>query len=139
MSEYPSDHPARKPTLVRPGFSMTMDAAALAPPLSQGDPGAGAYRRLVDAIQRFEKGLGDRHEVGACLAAFGATETIHLRDLDYQSSGVLVFSGKNGRGEERLVVQHISQLNVLLVAVDKLGDAPARIGFRLQRGEHGEP
>ena len=44
---------------------------------------------------------------------------------------MIVFYGKNDNGEPVQLIQHTSQLSVLLVAVRKQAERPRRIGFIL--------
>ena len=88
---------------------------------------------MIDSIYSFEKRLDDEHEVGAQLVSFGASIIFHLRNVGYCSPDIIKLSGKNANGQELHLIQHVSQLSVLLVAMNKLGKEPVRIGFKLQR------
>jgi hypothetical protein len=44
----------------------------------------------------------------------------------------LIFSGIDSNGQNIQLVQHLTQLSVLLISMDKVGDKPNRIGFKLE-------
>jgi hypothetical protein len=95
-------------------------------------PAESAYTRMVDYIKDFESELDSQHEVGARLVSFGGFE-FHIEDMGYYGPDIISFSGVNLKGEPVQLVQHISQLNVLLMALKKRGDSATRIGFVLDR------
>jgi hypothetical protein len=88
------------------------------------------YDRLMHQIAEFEKELDPTHEVGACLAYFGKEILIHIEQLGYHNPGLVIFYGIDGDGHRVTLLQHMAQVNVLLVAVEPLnGKEPHRIGF----------
>ncbi len=89
-----------------------------------------AYERLANYIKRFEDGLDADHEVGLRLVSHGDS-TFHVVDAGYWGPDIITFHGVNGKGQTVQLIQHLSQLNVLLVAVQKLGSEAKRIGFTL--------
>ena len=70
-------------------------------------------------------------EIGARLVTFGNQEVIHIEDVGYWGPDLLIFYGTNSEGKPQQLLQHQSQVNVLLVAVPKEGPKPRRIGFEL--------
>ena len=56
-------------------------------------------------------------EIGARLVSFGQGEVIHVLDVDYRGPDLITFEGTNADGRPVLLLQHISQVNVLLVAL----------------------
>lgn len=90
------------------------------------------YEILVDYINNFEKDLDEKHEIGGRLVSFGQTEIFHIIDIGYYNPDIITFFGENSNGKKIQLIQHVSQLNVLLVALQKLPDQPARrIGYKL--------
>lgn len=85
---------------------------------------------IVSRIEAFERALDTEHEVSVKLASFGQNITLSVTDIDYLNPNILLFSGYVG-GQFSTLIQHISQLNFLLVAVKKTNpEKPARrIGF----------
>ena len=89
------------------------------------------FERLATYIKQFEGALDDEHEIGARLVSFGHNLTFHIEDMGYYGPDMIVFYGKNDSGEPVQLIQHTSQLSVLLVAVRKQSERPRRIGFIL--------
>lgn len=87
------------------------------------------YKRLGDYIKKFEEKLDGDHEIGARLVSFGGVVTFHISDVGYWGPDIITFKGKNDNGEDVQLIQNISQLSVLLVAMKKLDECPKRIGF----------
>lgn len=88
------------------------------------------YERLGEYIKAFENDLDDEHEIGARLVSFGQSVTFHIENMGYWGPDIINFYGVNTDGEKVQLIQHISQLSVLLVAMKKLGEKPRRIGFQ---------
>ena len=95
------------------------------------NPARWMFERLAAYIKQFEARLDAEHEVGARLVAFGTHLTFHVEDMGYYGPDIIVFYGRNEKGEPVQLVQHTSQLSVLLVAVRKQDERPRRIGFIL--------
>ncbi|MGA0610154.1 DUF6173 family protein [Caldimonas sp. KR1-144] len=97
------------------------------------NPAQWMYERLKQYIKDFERHLDDDHEIAARLVSFGQTLTFHIEDMGYFGPDLVTFFGKNEHGEPVQLVQHVSQLSVLLVALRKQEEVPRRIGFVLDR------
>lgn len=89
------------------------------------------YRRLIEWINDFHRSLDDEHEVGARLVNFGQTVTFHIDNIGYWNPSLISFQGKNENGDPVELIQHVSQISVLLVALKReYLDQPKRpIGF----------
>lgn len=111
--------------------------AAIVPPSlpklsgSSINPAKWAYERLVRSINDFEERLDDEHEIGGRLVNFGTHLTFHIEDLGYWGPDFVKFYGSNDEGQPLELIQHISQVNVLLVALKNAENEPRRIGFEL--------
>ena len=105
---------------------------ALTEPVTQKSPAQWAYERIIMYIQNFEKQLDNDHEVGVGLAG-GEAGVIRIEGLGYYDPDIVTYYGVNGGGAKTQLIQHVSQLNVTLVASPKHVDQPepTRIGFRL--------
>ena len=90
------------------------------------------HKKLVEQIRKFEADLDQNHEIAIRLASFGTSILMAVEDVGYQNPDVLYFYGKVN-GEEAQLIQHTSQLNFLLLAVQKPDPQkpPRRIGFAL--------
>lgn len=90
------------------------------------------YKKIAQSIINFEKTLDPDKEIGAQLVSFNSNETISIENLGYWGDDLIIFYGKNSLGNSVELLQHISQVNVLLVAVPVEGEA-RRIGFILEK------
>lgn len=106
-------------------------------------PAQWLYERLAKSIMAFEKGLDGEHEVALRLVSFGPSERFHMTDMGFWEPDLIHFHGRNANGDPVVLIQHISQVNVLLVAARKQNNLPNRIGFqivkKLEDGEAGAP
>jgi hypothetical protein len=99
--------------------------------LSLGDAplATGVLDRLLRWIGDFESELDDSAEVGARLVSYGDIFTMHLTDISYWSPQLVRFAGFDAEGRPMQVIQHVSQINLLLLKLPALGDSPIRIGI----------
>ncbi len=88
------------------------------------------FEILMKMIKEFEEELDENHEVAAQLAAFGQSIVMQVTSIGYINPAVIRFYGYVN-GQKSQLIQHISQLNFLLMAVQKTDpERPAhRIGF----------
>ncbi len=91
-----------------------------------------AYERLILYIQNFEKQLDGSHEVAMGFTG-GDAGVLRIEGMGYFDPDIVTFYGSDATGAKTQLVQHVSQLNVMLRALPKtVEDKPAnRIGFRL--------
>jgi hypothetical protein len=94
------------------------------------NPAEWMYERLIRSIATFEEELDDTQELGLRLVNFGS-ETFHIENVGYWGPDLVKFYGKNHEGKPIELMQHITQVSVLLVAVPKQHPKPRRIGFEL--------
>ena len=88
------------------------------------NPAKWAYERLVEQIVEFEKSLSAEEEIGGRFVTAPREGAIHIENLGYWAPDVLVFYGKDADGRSVQLIQHHSQLSVLLCAVPKEKDEP---------------
>ena len=89
------------------------------------------YQRIVALINNFEADLPDTLQAGGRLVSAGDI-TFSIQDIGFWDPNLIVFYGELSDGSSVELVQHISQLNLLLVAVPRHDDpqTPRRvIGF----------
>ena len=112
---------------------------ALQQPVAKKSPAQWAYERIIMYIQNFEKQLDNDHEVGLGLAG-GMTGVIKIEGLGYYDPDIVTYYGMNESGARTQLIQHVSQMNVTLVASPKHIDQPEpnRIGFQLASALDGE-
>lgn len=89
------------------------------------------YTRLVKWINDFEELLDEEHEVGVRLVSFGQTIVFHLDDISYWNPSLIKFIGKTGEGQSVELIQHVTQISVLLMALPRLDPTKPKkkIGF----------
>ena len=109
---------------------VTPDYSKLSESLGRtSNPARWTYERLGEYIKKFESELDEEHEVGVRLVSFGQTIVFHVEDIGYYGPDIITFYGNNEKGEKLQLIQNLSQLSFLLIAVKKLQDKPRRIGF----------
>lgn len=96
------------------------------------DDADGFYDQISQYIIDFEKTLDKDHEVGGRLVSFGQAFTFHIEDLGYWNPSLITFKGRLEDGSPIQLVQHVSQINVLLTSVKKTSNERQSIGYKLQ-------
>ena len=87
------------------------------------------FKIIKKYILDFQASLDANHDVGLMLTSFGQTVTMAVTHIGYESPVLMVFHGFVD-GCEATLIQHISQLNFLLITMEKSPDVPKRkIGF----------
>jgi len=127
--------PRAQAALVNPDVGPTAEQKPLPEAIARQDmaqksPAQWAYERIILYIQNFEEQLDSEHEVGMGIAG-GDVGAIHIQGIGYFAPDVITFYGSDGEGNRMQLIQHVTQLNVMLVAAPKIDDEPNRIGFHL--------
>lgn len=106
--------------------------AALNTPVEKKSAARWAYERIILYIQNFEKQLDGEHEVAMGFVG-GEAGVLRIEGMGYFDPDIITFYGTDGGGGKTQLVQHVTQLNVMLRALPKpQPDKPAnRIGFKL--------
>ncbi len=101
-------------------------------PVTQKSPAQWAYERTVLYLKNFEEQLDNEHEVAMGFTG-GDAGVLRIEGMGYFDPDIVTFYGSDPAGGRTQLVQHVSQLNVMLRALPKAveGKAPNRIGFRL--------
>lgn len=85
-----------------------------------------AFDALRDEIRRFQVNIPQESEIG--IIANGGGTMIHIESFSMRGQ-MIVFDGVDADGRTARLIQHYTQVNVQLVAVQKLQEQPRRIGF----------
>ncbi|MEZ5686868.1 MAG: DUF6173 family protein [Paracoccaceae bacterium] len=103
-------------------------------PIEEKSEAQWAYERLVLYIQNFEEQLNADEEVAMGLVGAEAG-VLQIEGIGYFAPDVLTFYGTNEEGARTQLIQHVNQLNVMLIAHPKAeeAEAPRRIGFHLAK------
>jgi hypothetical protein len=99
----------------------------------QANPAAWTYERIAKQIQDFEAELTDQEEVGARVIGLPGSEIMLVEDAGYWGPDLLFFYGTNQHGKPMQLIQHYTQISLLLTALpkEKQEQPPRRIGFHL--------
>lgn len=127
-------HPTASPPYHVKGEVVDADDApgAQVPARGPPDPASWMHQRLVHQIIEFEKQLGADLELGGRFVGGPSNEPLHINNVASWAPDMIVFMGQYQDGRKFELLQHYSQVSVLLVAVPKMSAAPPRrIGFEL--------
>ena len=116
----------------RPDGDQPLPDEIIRKPVAQKSPAEWAYERLILYIKKFEEQLDNEHEVAMGFAG-GDTGVLRIEGMGYFDPDIVTFYGTDPAGARTQLVQHVSQLSVMLRALPKeVQQAEARrIGFRL--------
>jgi hypothetical protein len=108
------------------------------PPAEPIGPAQSAYARIAQYIRTFEAQLNSTQEVAMGFAGSEAG-VLRIEGIGYFDPDLITFYGRDEAGQKTQLIQHVSQLSVLLRAAPVADtSAPARrIGFVLQAGWRG--
>jgi hypothetical protein len=90
------------------------------------------YKKIVKHIQDFDDSLDDAFEVGIRLVSFGQTVVFHVEELGYWNPSLIIFYGKTNEDEPVELIQHVSQISILLIKLPRKNPDKPKIGFRAQ-------
>ncbi len=107
-------------------------ASVKAKPVGEKSAAEWAYERLILYIQNFEKTLDNEHEIAMGFVG-GDAGVLKIEGMGYFDPDIVTFYGSDAAGGKTQLVQHVSQLSVILRALPKpVAQAePERIGFQL--------
>ena len=89
-------------------------------------------KHIINRINEFEKDIPDNMQAGGRFVSASDGFTFSINDVCYSNPNLLVFYGQSNGCSVQLL-QHITQLNLLLVAVprtDDLSKPRRKIGFQ---------
>ena len=101
-------------------------------------PAEWAYDRIAIYIRNFEAQLDTSQEIAVGFAGSDAG-VLKIEGLGFYDPDIISFYGHDENGAKTQLIQHVTQLSVLLRAVPKSTpeSPPRRIGFRLTPGWSG--
>lgn len=85
--------------------------------------------RLRFLINNFQANMSDEAEIGITVVGGGSDPSFHLRQIAASDPDMLIFDGLDERGRNVQLLQHHSQMSVMLIEMPKLEEKPHRIGF----------
>ena len=91
----------------------------------------GVCRHIIQEIIDFESNLPENMQAGGRLVSFASGEIFSINDIKYKNPNLIIFYGELPDGSRVRMLQHQSQLNIMLMAVPvREPDKPRRkIGF----------
>lgn len=75
--------------------------------------------RLEAQIRAFDEELDQDHEVGVRLVSYGQTVVFHLTHLGFHNPSLIFFYGETPDGHRVQLIQHVSQISFILMAMTK--------------------
>jgi Family of unknown function (DUF6173) len=93
------------------------------------NPAGYALERMTSLIRSFQASIGDEVEVGISVVGSGSAAPFRLRAIKASKPDILIFDGVDDNGNVVQLLQHYSQMGLMLVGVPKLEEKPFRIGF----------
>lgn len=123
------DTPCPQPVMADP----KNEAAALAEGVRmRSNPAEWAFVRLSKLIEEFEAKLDKDEEIGARVVGLPGEGTMQIVDVGFWGPDLIIFFGRNADGKPVRLIQHYTQINVVLAAIKKPEEREARrIGFQL--------
>lgn len=109
------------------------------PETGKKSPAQWAYERIILYIRNFEEQLDASQEVAMGFTG-GDAGVLRIEGMGYFDPDILTFYGTDNAGGRTQMVQHVSQLNVMLRALPKPPEQEeaTRIGFRLVQDLEGD-
>jgi hypothetical protein len=92
-------------------------------------------RHIFNKIQAYDATLDEAHEVGIRLVSSGQTLTFHFEGMGYADPSLISFTGETDVGEPIELIQHVSQISILLMTLPRLHPEQPKMEFRMERIE----
>ncbi|MEP1587728.1 MAG: DUF6173 family protein [Tateyamaria sp.] len=101
-------------------------------PVESKSPAQWAYERIAIYLKNFEENLDNEHEVAMGFTG-GDAGVLRIEGMGYFDPDIVTFYGSDPTGAKTQLIQHVTQMNVMLRALPKAVEQaePNRIGFRL--------
>jgi hypothetical protein len=93
-----------------------------------------AVKAIYEEIADFEATLDADHEIGMPIVGGPAGLCVHVREVSRFGTDKLVFVGIDSDQKPVRLIQHLTQLNLLMLAAPKIGPVAVRIGFHAPVG-----
>jgi hypothetical protein len=129
----PKAHPALFAPCPQPMAGESANTEGLARGVHMRDnPAEWAFVRLSRLIKEFEASLDPDEEVGARLVGLPGDQMMQIEDLGFWGPDLILFFGRGADGRPVRLIQHYTQVSVVLNAIARPKAREARrIGFRL--------
>lgn len=88
------------------------------------------FNHILGRVKQFQADLPAEHELGLQLPDLGGGHALHVRGMGFKNPNIIEFYGMLDGESQVAIIQHISQLNFMMVAVPPpANQEPYRIGF----------
>lgn len=118
--------PSRQALAAFANNRLGIDPSALIPPRPPSS-GEVVFDQVVSAIQDFEGTLSAEEEIGTYLVNVPSAQVMHIEKVERRGREMIAFHGVNEHRKAMLLLQHCTQVNILLIALPKLHDTARRI------------
>jgi hypothetical protein len=88
------------------------------------------YKEFAD----FERRLDAEQEIAMCIVGGPSSLCFHVRRVYRYGGDKLVFEGFDSESKPVRLMQHLMQLNLLMMAAPKIGPIAVRMGFHAPAG-----
>ena len=114
--------------------STPLPKAATRRSVEEKSPAEWAYERLILYIQNFEAQLDASEEVAMGFTG-GQAGVLSIEGVGFFDPDLVTFYGRDEDGLRTQLIQHVTQLNVILRAVPREtpSEPPRRIGFQMMQ------
>jgi hypothetical protein len=92
--------------------------------------------RLNAQIKMFDERLDQDHEVGIKLVTYGQAVTFRITNLAYDNPILIFFYGETSDGHRVQLIQHVSQISFILMAMNKPDPEQPRRAFGFAQDHH---
>jgi hypothetical protein len=96
------------------------------------------HKRLAKLIAEFDESLDQGHEVGVRLVNFGQSIVFHLQKMGHWNPSLLFFIGVTDDGNPVRLIQHVSQISVLLMKLPRKDTSKPKQPFGFVPGVDGD-
>lgn len=96
---------------------------------------AGTRDKIVELIHDFEENLDEAHQAAGRFISSGESIPFFIEDIGYYNPYLIVFYGKLTDGSDVQLVQHHTQVNVLLSALKRLDTSKPRRSIHLNQSQ----
>ncbi len=83
-------------------------------------------------MQSFDASLSAAEEVGIRLVSFGQTITFHVQKMGFLDPSLIIFHGRTDDDQKVSLIQNVSQLSFLLIALEAEEPRGAEAAIRVQ-------
>ena len=97
---------------------------------ARDNPAVAVFEQIKEQVHLFGKHLEDGEALGIQLLGSGSEARLKIQTIGYATPSIIYFDGETADGNFARLLQNVSQLSVMLVAVTlRAGEEKRPIGF----------